>query len=320
MTTTTKTTKTKSATKTRMAGHEGPGLHYKHIRTTCTILLASTQFAKVDECVRACVLALVEINFDVSRLADAHVEALTMLDDELLAAARAEFEFVPARGAIRDHGEHVGHCALCGKGDSKRGEGEENRDKLRYDFRLANVAGGSDLYVGADCIVNFGLKVRGAETSAEARALLERTLREHIAIWKVETWRAEHADHADIPALSGTLTDRLFPWKYYGRFGRRSEDIRLLGQEQHRIYSALTSAARAMRTCTRFYQRKGALTPQKTAEWRGARGLAKSLTWIESVLDATERLQGAERTAALIAAREKRERLLAAMKRTPRRL
>ena len=318
--TTTTTKKTRSATKTRMSGHEGPGLHYKHIRTTCTILLASTQFATLDESVRACIRALVEINFDVSRLADAHVEALTLLDDDLLAKARAEFEFTPARGAIRDHGEHVGHCALCGKGDSKRGEGEENRDKLRYDFRLANVAGGEDLFVGADCIVNFGLKVRGAETSAEARALLERTLREHIAIWRTETWRAENGDHADIPALSGTLTDRLFPWKYYGRFGRRDTDIRLLGQEQHRIYSALTNAARTMRTIARFYARKGALTPQKTAEWRQAKGLAKSLTWIEGVLDSTERLQGPERATALIAARESRERLLASMKRTPRRL
>jgi len=313
---------TKKATKTRMAGHEGPGLHYKHVRTTVALFMASTLFAKLDDETRAQFRVIVDRNYDLSGVPDEVLTAtIATLDDDVMKAARAEFEFEPRMGNIRDHGACVAHCALCGKGNSKEAEGgTENRDKLRYDFRLANTAGGNDLYVGADCIVNFALKVKGAETSAEARAILERSLREHLAIWRQEAWRAEHPAHATIPDLWQHYVRAGFEWKYWQRFGQREQDIALLGQSQHAIYYKLVEHARTCKSLTRFYERKNFLTEAKTEEWKAARGFMLSLAWMRGVLEATEGMQGQAKHEALTRALDARKRALSTISRQPRRL
>lgn len=177
--------KTRSATKTRMFGHEGPGLHYKHVRTTVVLLMHSTVFREFSLAEQRAFREIEKCNFDLSAANDSDLEhVFAKLDDEVMARVRREFEFVPTLTSIRNHGACIASCALCGKGDSK--DDGSNRDKLQYDFRLQNIAGGGDLWVGSNCIINFGLKVRGAETSEEARAILERNLRECMSLWKKE--------------------------------------------------------------------------------------------------------------------------------------
>lgn len=314
--------RTRGATKTRMAGHEGPGLHYKHVRTTIALFCASTLFAQLDEETRAQFRAIVDRNYDLSGVPDETLTAtIATLDDDLMKKVRDEYEFVPRMGNIRDHGACVAHCALCGKGNSKAGDGEENRDKLRYDFRLQNNnAGGADLYVGADCIVNFALKVKGAETSAEARAILERSLREHLALWRQEAWRAANPSHATIPELWQAYVGAAHEWRYWSRFGSREADIHTLGQSQRGIYFALTKHTRVMKALVRFYERKNFLTEAKTEEWKQARAFMRSLSWLRGALLATEHLQGHERHEALVKALDARKRALATISRTPRRL
>lgn len=312
---------TRSATKTRMHGHEGPGLHYKHVRTTVALFMASTLFAKLDEITKKQFDVIVARNYDLSGVPDVVLEATTAtLDDDVMKLVQDEFEFIPRMGNIRDHGACIGHCALCGKGNSKQSEGETNLDKLRYDFRLANVRGGTDLWVGADCIVNHALKVKGADTSTEAREILARSLREHIAIWRQEAWRAEHPTHADIPDTYSRIAAAMHEWKYYGRFGSREQDIEALGQTQRALWFALRHACLSMKANARFYERKNFLTECKTDEWKSARALIRSMEWLEGVLRATESMQGEQKYKALKDARAKREAAFAAMKRTPRRL
>jgi len=313
--------RTRSATKTRMHGHEGAGLAYKEVRTTIALFMASTLFAKLDEDARAQFQIIVDRNYDLSGVPDATLDAtIATLDDDVMKRASAEFEFVARIGNIRDLKACVGNCALCGKGDSKHAEGEDNRDKLRYDFRLGNAASGIDLWVGSNCIVNHALKVRGADTSAEARTILERSMREHIALWRQEAWRAANPTHAGIPALASKLATATHEWKYYGVFGSRENDIAVLGQSQRQINYTLYRHTRAMRTNARFYERKSFLSDAKTDEWKQARAFHASLAWMEGVLRDTANSHGEPLYKALVAAREKRARQFAAMARVPRRL
>lgn len=313
--------RTRGATKTRMAGHEGPGLHYKEVRTTIALLLASTLAKGIDTTTRTKIQVVVDRNFDLSGLPDDVLEAVfATVDDETMAKVKAEFEFTPRTTNIVDLGAHVGTCALCGKGDSKQTEGDDNRDKLRYHWRLSNIAGGEDLWVGSTCILNHALKVRGAETAEEARAILERTMRECLALWKAEAWRVANPDHAMIPKHYRDLSDFSHSFKNYGTYGSRGHDIYTLGQTQNGIYWKLRKLTTQMKAVSRFYERKSALTESKDATWKEARALLKSLNWMAKVLDETRNLPNERRTVALLEAKQQREAAFRAMKRTPRRL
>lgn len=311
--------KTRSATKTRMAGHEGPGLHYKHVRTTIVLLKHSTVFREFTLREQQAFLNIESLNFDLSAATDDALEfAFAKLDDEIMKRVRSEYEFVPGLASIRNHRACIASCALCGKGDSK--DDGSNRDKLQYDFRLANHAGGDDLWVGSNCIVNFGLKVRGAETSEEARAILERNLRECMSIWMKEAWRNDHPDHAEMRKHYDALERATHDFRYYGRYGQMKHDIFTLGQSQEMVYRRCASLLKPMRSALRFYQRTSYLTESKTETWRATKGLLFSLRWLTSTLDGAADKWGRDREEYLANARAEREAKIAALKtkRTPR--
>lgn len=314
--------RTRSATKTRMAGHVGPGLHYKHVRTTIVLLRASTVFREFTLKEQAAFTEIAEHNYDLSSATNLALEhAFAKLDDEVMKRVRDEFEFVPGLASIRNHGACIAACALCGKGDSK--DDGSNRDKLQYDFRLQNLHGGEELWVGSNCIVNFGLKVRGAETSEEARQILERTLREHITMWRKEQWRAEHIDHADIPEHAKQMYR--FAQQYhcfYGRYRDRRSEISALGQDAGDLWRKTSKSARAMRGVGRFYERADYLTPVKEKAWREARGLIQSLRWLTNALEVVSNLPYEQRRERCIAMRREREAHLAKIRqsRQPRQI
>lgn len=311
--------KTRSATKTRMAGHEGPGLHYKHVRTTVVLLMNSTVFREFTQREQNAFREIEKLNFDLSAAEGTDLEYIfAKLDDEIMRRVRGEYEFVPTLASIRNHGACIASCALCGKGDSK--DDGSNRDKLQYDFRLQNTAGGEDLWVGSNCIINFGLKVRGAETSEEARSILERNLRECMSMWKKEAWRNDHPDHVEMAEHYSSLEALARDFRYYGRYGRMEHEIALLGQSQRTVYYRISNLLRPMRNALRFYKRADYLTEQKNEVWRQTKLLLFSLRWMTSTLDRVMDMRWSEREQFLDNARIEREAKLASLKkkRVPR--
>jgi len=311
--------RTRSATKTRMAGHEGPGLHYKQVRTTIALLKHSTIFLEFSVEERAAFNEIARLNYDLSAAKSLALEhAFAKLDDEVMGRARDEFEFVRGRTSIRNHGACIASCALCGKGDSK--DDGTNQDKLQYDFCLTNTQGGTDLWVGSNCILNFGLKVRGAATSEEARAILERNLRECMSIWKKEAWRNDNPEHARIAEHFAALERLCHDFRWYGRYGSMKGDILTLGQTQEGVFRRCQAAVQPMRNALRFYERADYLTDAKAVAWKEARRLLHSLQWLVAQLDAAQNKNGYEREHFLHQARIAREKLLAVrvQKRTPR--
>lgn len=312
--------KTRAATKTRMAGHQGPGLHYKHVRTTVVLLMSSTIFREFSPQEQQAFREIERLNFDLSAAGGTSLEyAFAKLDDEVMARARAQYEFVANEpNSIRNHYDRIATCRLCGKGDSK--DDGSNKDKLQYDFRLQNTEGGADLWVGSDCIVNFGLKVRGAETSEEARAILERNLRQCMSLWKKEAWRNEHPDHVELMKHFHALEDATGEFKYYGKYGRRGPDIAILGQSQNTIFRRCQALLRCMRGALRFYQRTNYLTPSKTEEWRQTKLWLFSLGWLTRTLDTSAQMTYEQREDFLRKARVEREAKIEALRtrRTPR--
>lgn len=305
--------RTRSATKTRMAGHEGPGLHYKHVRTTVVLLMHSTVFREFTLDEQNAFREIQKLNFDLSASESKTLEyAFAKLDDEVMKRVRDEFEFVKGLTSIRNHKACIATCALCGKGDSK--DDGTNLDKLQYDFRLSNFAGGQELWVGSNCIVNFGLKVRGAETSEEARAILERNLRECMSLWKKEAWRNDHPDHVEMEQHYKALESATADFKYYGRYGQMKHDIVLLGQTQEAVFRRCQALLRPMRNALRFYRRADYLTEQKSEVWRSTKGLLHSLRWLMTTLDSVHDTWGDRRIALLTQAREAREAKLATIR------
>lgn len=249
---------------------------YKRLRATLVIISNSEARTTVqDEHFARALAAAEKANYDFDVLDSADVEQLAVYVDHALARnARNEFYFKPEPGSIRDHKAAAGVCALCGKGDSK-GDGT-NRDHLRYDFWLQNnTATGRSLWVGARCIVNFGLRVDGAGTAAAASKILDRTLRQHISYWQAEEWREEHPDHDQIIEHYSQVMLAVVPFMPVGFF-RDGDDSRTL------IDLNLQRSRSALRTAMKFYQRRARLTPRKTADWLCARAVceyANKLVW-----------------------------------------
>lgn len=172
-----------------------------------------------------------------------------------------EYRFNFTLGNIRDLGRCAGHCRLCGKGDSR--DDGANRDKLRYEFKLTNIAGGQDLWVGSSCILQHGLHVDGAANAEQAEEILRKSLAEHMRIWKIEAWKAANPDHETIPELwERTRREPYFmsyPHDFYRAWGF---------QDAYHALRDWRKLFKPFRTASRFYERKDFLTEQKTEQWR----------------------------------------------------
>jgi len=234
-----------------------------------------------------------EANFDFDRLHDHVLEVLYgQFDDAFASKVLAEFRFIPARGSCRDNLACTAYCNLCGKGDSR--DDGANEDHIRFEFKLTNEAGGEDVWTGSTCIINHQLKVDGAANSEEARRILQKTLREHIAFWKIEQWRAEHPEHGEIPA-----DFEKFRWvsrdlRPYGRYRRYEVELGMVGFKLTEMATLAARLFRAMRTASRFYERRGYLTAAKTETWRTVRSVLLRLLQMERCIREAEQIADAD--------------------------
>lgn len=248
---------------------------YRRLRAT-TVLAAHTKHVRElqDQKFEKVLSRLREVNFSLDRLKNKEIEYLfAVMDEDMDSKIVGEFVFEPELGSIRDLGSCIGHCDLCGKGDSR--DDGANEDKIRYQFRLKNRAGGDDVWVGSSCIVQHGLHVSGARTSEEAEKLLARTMQQHLALWKIEAWKAAHPDHAEIPEHWQRLR------RSYLNHGDRAAFEALgfpFSKMKERLYHLVRGRGKAtFRTASQFYSRKGFLTDSKTELWVEAKTILKAL-------------------------------------------
>ena len=253
------------------------GIGYRVRRSTAVLALASAWVAanRDKDFVRA-LKKLAKANFDFPRLDDETTEILyASFDDELTKAVLDEYEFLPGRGAVRDLGGCIGFCAMCGKGDSL--EHRENRDKIRYEFRLVSNQGGKVVWVGSTCIINHSLKVKGAESSAEAKAVLERSFREHVRQWRIEQWQKENPDHVSIPDSFRSFRTLPSEFGWNGKYARYEGELILLGVDPLAFSKRVNATFKPLRSAVRKYERDGHLGFGK-----GVEKSQKEQAWIEA--------------------------------------
>ena len=250
---------------------------YRRLRATC--VLAEHSKTVVDRQDSKLTNALARIrkeNFDFERVPVRQLEYVYgIFDEKLTDAITAEFVFVPRFGNIRNLGALEGHCELCGKGDSL--EHRENLDKLRYEFRLQNDAGGRDIWVGSSCILQHGLHVDGGRTAEEAERILKKSFSQHKTQWEIESWRRENPDHFEIPdqwqALRSHYRANRYPNEFWVKVGLTSEKVlnkwyALCGANKDRKRDHFKGAARQ-------YQTRGGLTHGKHQAWQDAQKFLK---------------------------------------------
>ena len=187
-------------TRTRDGGFSG---HDK--RVTLNLARLSATCAEMPELL-AVLESLPAVDYDLTQLPQASLELLyAEFDEELEVKVKSEFEADPSY--LDDLRIPTGTCPLCG------------HQGCRFIFRIVNLKGGRSVECGSECIITYGLSVRGAETAEHARKLLEKAIRKAIRKGKVEDWhteyefRAEHfrvvsdsfqilCDHSQQPVLS----------------------------------------------------------------------------------------------------------------------
>lgn len=262
----------------------GKRLNYRERRTTIALANSSARLREAPADVREGIKAVVENNFDLETSDDASLEGVfAYFDDDAMHGVMSEFEFRPGLGSIEDLKGPIGHCALCGKGDS-RVDGA-NEDKLRYIFRLTNIAGGTDLMVGSSCILHYGLKVKGAQTAEEARTLLAKSLREHIQMWKEAEWREAWPSHDQIPETYKQCVNMLR--LYMNDYGLRHAfvDLRVADPEAPTFIDftrGLRNAINDFTPAMKFYMRRRWLTDKKHDAWiRAAKSLRKAQRFVQ---------------------------------------
>jgi len=119
--------------------------------------------------------------WDLSALPQEQVEIIyAALTDEFEAKVLAEFCADPDYlvDLYRTFGG-VSACPLCGHAP------------IRWLFKLDNLAGGESVECGSECILTYGLAVKGAETSEHARRILEGQIRKAIRALQIKEWHEE---------------------------------------------------------------------------------------------------------------------------------
>jgi len=274
---------------------------YKQIRTTIALALHSRYITTVEDpdLLRALHAARAS-NYDMERMDAATLEMIYgHFDAGTTRKVLAEFTYHTSLGNVRDNGRPVAICTLCGKGDSR--DDGANADHLRYEYRLTNGAGGSHVWCGSTCILNHHLKVAGAETSAEARKLLERSFRLHMKEWARQAWRAENPDHESIVGLYEKV--RHSPLRGWSMRQYSVEMGLLLGlsyddlARRYRVCFGGYGGGGELRTAVRFYLRHAYLTPAKQVAWDLAKSLKRDLAILDAALLEAQGLMGEARLA-----------------------
>ncbi|HEY5550480.1 MAG TPA: hypothetical protein VIK52_01225 [Opitutaceae bacterium] len=245
---------------------------YKVIRSTVVLAMHSNALAQVRTPDLDRVLGRVEeVNYDLARLEDLDLEVLYAAFDELFAErVKNEFEFLTDIGSVIVHDVRAGICILCGKGASK--DTGDNKDHIRFEFKLTNIAGGRDVWCGSTCIINFGLKVRGAETAEQALELLQKSMRGALRQWVIRQWQAEHPDHAEMPEQYREACRR------YGALQMHRDRVPLTILGIADDIGNLRSTVHGLKLATRHYQRHAYLPPKKSAAWMKAKEASRAIT------------------------------------------
>lgn len=219
-----------------------------HDKKVTTRLARLSTVADQDPVFAVVLDQLADCGFDVHQLDSEGQELLTAyFDVELETRIIAEFEADPSY--VIDLGEASGVCSLCG------------HQGCRWIFRVNNVQNGRSINCGSECIVTYGLAVKGAETAEHARKALEATIRRHQRRLKIEAW---HKDMGFDPELFEVLAKGL-------------QEIR---QDDVLPYKVTNSAyyklVKDLPKLVKFYQRTGWLnTPKRWAEWTRLVGFAR---------------------------------------------
>ena len=261
---------------------------YRVIRSTVVLAQHSAALQDVIDNDLSRVLKRVEsVNYDFSQLEDGDLETLYgYFDDKFMNQVKSEFVFIPHHGAIRDNHDRVAICCLCGKGDSK--DTDDNEDHIRFEFLLTNTVGGTDVWCGSTCIINYGLKVQGAKTGEEAKRLLEKSLREHKRVWMIEEWQSQNGDHAQIPNQYQEFRRVPYTLRMHGVLYDNFGELQLAGFDMEAARNAAEDTWKEFRSASRFYQRNGFLTDKKMVSWVNAKDLLKQVSEMQKIISSTE--------------------------------
>lgn len=128
-----------------------------------------------------------------------------------------------------------GTCPLCG------------HNPIRWVFRVVNHReGGSAVECGSECIVTWGISVKGAETAEAAKAILESQIRKAIRRLLIEAWHKETGFNAD----------------WFVATYESLERIRAHRELPYNVRNGAWHKRRDMRKLERFYNRTGWLNTE----------------------------------------------------------
>lgn len=195
--------------------------------------------------------SLPAINYDLTELSQASLELLyAEFDAELEYKVRSEFEADPSY--LTDLRIPTGTCPLCG------------HQGCRFIFRLNNLKNGRSVECGSECIITYGLSVKGAETAAHAKRLLEQAIRRAIRAAWIEEWHERTGFAAGqfaivVEALFVIVKGDVIASLHEQREARRYVDV-------------------VIPRLIRFYERRGWLNTRiKWSAWRQA--VAFAIRW-----------------------------------------
>jgi hypothetical protein len=261
---------------------------YRVIRSTVVLAQHSAALKDIiDKSLRRTLKKVERVNYDFAQLDDEDLEVLYgYFDDKFMKKVKREFMFIPYSGAIRDNHGTVAICNLCGKGDSK--DTEDNEDHIRYEFLLTNMVDGTDVWCGSTCIINYGLKVKGAKTAEEAKRLLDQSLREHKRQWMIEEWQATNGDHEKIPEQYQQFRRMPYMLRMHGVLYDNFGELQLAGFDMDATRNAAEDGWKDFRTASHFYQRNGFLTETKMEAWTNAKSILQHVAEMQNVLNVSE--------------------------------
>jgi hypothetical protein len=173
--------------------------------------------------------------WDLALVPQAAVEVIYATFDEAFEKlVVSEFEADPSY--LIDLGTGCpGTCPLCG------------HNPIRWVFRVVNHReGGSAVECGSECIVTWGISVKGAETAEAARAILESQIRKAIRRLLIEGWHKETG----------------FSAGWFAATFESLERIRAHRELPYNVRNGAWHKRRDMRKLERFYNRTGWLNTE----------------------------------------------------------
>ena len=125
---------------------------------------------------------------------------------------------------------------------------------------VENTRGGQEIKCGSECILTYGIAVKGAETAEAAKKLLETAIRKAIKKAKIITWHKEYGFEGDFLTVAQNALLRI-------RRGLSGEWT-VSWVERHRRLSEVAHAQRELSQLITFYRQHGWLnTKTRWESW-----------------------------------------------------